>query len=227
MPEETTVQPEVAKPPETPTKEPIAEPKQESTPLIDLECLDGETRSLDAKSILELAKMGVAAYQKDQVVKDEPEVEPESEPTVQSLKVDLDKANENFNTYKNETKKAAELHKYKVEIESAVDNLDLVKEYPKQRNSIMREAAVLMGQTKISIAEAVSQVSNERLSFLKEVTENKNHANTKIGAIVNQVQQGTGGMPVAIPDKPMTADDVNSGQSLRDVTRYLESVTQE
>lgn len=185
---------------------------------------DGVTREFNQSDIMQLAQMGLnSAIEKPE---SEPEPEKVEEPTVQSLNSKLDKANEDFAIYKADKEKEVQLHQYKVNLETAVDGLDLVKEYPSQRNSIMTQSAVLMSSKKITANEAVTTVAKEKLDFIKEVEKNKKHANTKIGAIVDQVQQG-GEAPALVLDEPRKMESVTSGRSRRELEDLLRSFSRE
>lgn len=183
----------------------------------------GKSHEFSEREIMQLAQHGLDTAVRAQEPEKEPEPEKAEELTVQSLSEKLTKANEEFTEYKAGKEKEAQLHQYKADLDAAVDGLELIKEYPSQRHSIMTQAAMLMGQTKITINDAVAQIAKDRLDFLKEFGEKRSHANNKVSAIVNQVHPGSG-TPALVLDKPLTSEAVTSGRSQRDVMAFLDSL---
>jgi hypothetical protein len=197
--------------------------KQESTPrTVKIQGFDGTEYDLTAENVLELAKHGLQGLQTKPEPKPEPEPEPEPELTIEQLQKRIDKQNEEFSNYKLETQKEKQLNTFKSELQTAINSFDLLKEYPEIRDSVQIEAvAKVSNNPRLSMLNAVKQVVENRMEFMKKIATNSTHANTKVNAKLTQVMSGSGGMAELEPEKKFTKDDVNSGKSRDDVRDAL------
>lgn len=154
----------------------------------------------------------------------EPEPEPENTdgPTLESLQKEIAINNEKFKTLKETSERRETLHKFKTDLDSALGQSDLLKEYPSIIDGVKNEVIAKMhADTRLNVAGAVKIVLNDRTKFMEEVSSKQNHANTKVSSILNQVQQATGGVANMEAEKPLTAEHMKSGKSKDDVLGFL------